>query len=123
METSIEEMVEYVKEQKALGATAVVLMGGTTNGIGPFDLAGIICKLGDILPIGLYSGMYGSFHYHAYLVENTSLQWLKTGPYQEDLGPLSSPTTNQRFYHRIQRGPETIWEDQTYLFRKTGGDK
>lgn len=47
------------------------------------------------------------------------LDYLKIGPYREDLGPLSSPATNQRFYKIIHTPiPSTLLVDQTHLFWK-----
>ena len=42
------------------------------------------------------------------------LDYLKLGPYDERLGGLDSPTTNQRFF-RIEAG-ELL--NQTYLFQR-----
>lgn len=46
----------------------------------------------------------------------SSFNYLKLGPYVEQLGGLQSPTTNQRFYF-IQNG---TLDDQSMLFRKNG---
>ena len=47
------------------------------------------------------------------------LDYLKTGPYRKNLGPLNSPTTNQRFYKIIHTPvPSILLVDQTHLFWK-----
>lgn len=42
------------------------------------------------------------------------LDYLKVGAYDERLGGLDSPTTNQRFY-QVENG---LLEDRTQLFRR-----
>jgi anaerobic ribonucleoside-triphosphate reductase activating protein len=48
--------------------------------------------------------------------------YLKTGKYIEALGGLSSPTTNQRFFHLRGMGFDSgsyVYVDATYLFHRT----
>lgn len=40
--------------------------------------------------------------------------YVKVGSYREELGPLNSCTTNQRFYKRMEDG---TYEDITYVFQ------
>ena len=103
-----------------------MLLGGTTNDINPDYLRHIIDELSYIAPIGMYSGS-DSEDIHEYFWHNTNLTWLKTGSYQEKLGGLTSPQTNQRFYkkniHICQDrfgDVHTIYEkeDLTHLFRE-----
>lgn len=43
--------------------------------------------------------------------------YIKVGPYEEDLGPLTSLTTNQRLYRVVNK---TFLEDITYMFHYKG---
>lgn len=120
----VERMVEHAAER---GADAIVLMGGTTNGIRDDDLITICQTLGNILPIGLYSGRDDEER-DKYIALRGNLHWLKTGSYQEELGGLDSPRTNQRFYELEARfvfdrsgsyiQTDTIFHDLTHLFQK-----
>ena len=117
-------MVEHAAER---GADAIVLMGGTTNGISDDDLITICQTLGSILPVGLYSGRDDEERDKDIALRG-SLHWLKTGSYQEELGGLDSPRTNQRFYELEARfvfdrsgsyiQTDTIFHDLTHLFQK-----
>lgn len=120
----VERMVEHAAER---GADAIVLMGGTTNGISDDDLITICQTLGNILPVGLYSGRDDEERDKDIALRG-SLHWLKTGSYQEELGGLDSLRTNQRFYELEARfvfdrsglyiQTDTIFHDLTHLFQK-----
>lgn len=43
-----------------------------------------------------------------------NLDYVKVGPYISELGPLNSPTTNQRMYKRNENGE---WEDITKQYQ------
>lgn len=65
------------------------------------------------LKIGLYSGRES--------VEDSitnHLDYLKTGPYIEEYGPLNSRTTNQRLYQRVESLIGDDWVDITEKFWK-----
>lgn len=76
----------------------------------------LIPKLKEARKRGLKTALYTGFNSVSNeLKEN--LDYLKVGPYYEELGPLSSPTTNQRLYD-LSTG-----EDITYKFnRKIGAN-
>lgn len=72
-------------------------------------------------------------HYHGHLrtgwysgrthlpppdVLKAALDYVKLGPWLQERGPLSSPTTNQRFY-RVSRANGTL-TDLTHRFRRHG---
>lgn len=117
-------MVEHAAER---GADAIVLMGGTTNGISDDDLITILSTLSCILPVCLYSGSDDAEHDKT-IAQKSGVTWLKTGSYQEERGGLSSPSTNQRFYKLTDRfvadhkgniiKKDTIFHDLTHLFQK-----
>lgn len=122
----MERMAEHAAEQ---GADAIVLMGGTTNGIPVDDLVALLMRLSHILPVCLYSGSDDMVHDFA-IAERAWIQWLKTGSYDEVRGGLTSPTTNQRFYkcdrryhytsEDIYTGSHVEFIDQTHLFQQKG---
>lgn len=120
--------VERMAERAAArGADAIVLMGGTTNGISDDDLVTICRVLGIILPVGLYSGRDDEER-DKDIARRGNLRWLKTGSYREELGGLDSLRTNQRFYELVARftydikdslmQTEVIFRDLTHLFQK-----
>lgn len=94
---------------KHQGITCVLFMGGDNDKCTLIELAKYIRNNYD-LSVGWYSGeseldlsMYGNY-----------FNYIKVGPYIKELGPLNSPTTNQRLYH-ISNG---IITDITYTFWK-----
>lgn len=109
----IEILKALINNQIKLGANAIVIMGGTDNGIEISNLVEAINELSKIAEIGLYSGLEDKARIHKTLKEYTSLKWLKTGPYKYNLGGLNSPNTNQRFYEC----EDGTWVDRTFLFR------
>lgn len=104
-----EEIIKYIKSQR--GATAVVFMGGTTNyDIDPEAfLEKIVKPISKEYAVGLYHGD----HFFTYCRDN--LTWVKTGRYQEHLGGLASPKTNQKMLYKLPNG---TWTDITSFFTK-----
>ena len=51
------------------------------------------------------------------------LDWVKVGHYDQELGGLDSPATNQRFYKVDHKGSEWSLVDKTYLFNDKEKDK
>ena len=46
-------------------------------------------------------------------IDKSYFNYIKIGPYTEELGPLSSPTTNQKMYRVITfMGPDDRWWSQ-----------
>lgn len=99
------------------GITCVCFMGGDSNPADINYLARLIKLLGwSKLKVAWYSG-------RSELPPEIYLPWfdyIKLGPYIEELGPLNKPTTNQRFYKikdiSSEEGSRCIMEDNTYLF-------
>lgn len=92
------------------GITCVCIMGGDIDPSEVDDIAQDIKEYYPGLKVAWYSGRQE-------LSEDINLEWfdyLKLGPYIEELGPLTSKTTNQRFYKVINN--ELI--DITSKFRK-----
>lgn len=61
------------------------------------------------LKVALYSG-------HAEMNSEIAeiVDYYKTGPYIQELGPLNYPTTNQRFFKKMENNK---WIDITYKFQ------
>ena len=102
-----DDIYDLVQQYNGL-ITCVCFMGGDQN---PLDLLycfNIVKQHG--LKICLYSGcdnrlsLYPIAHYCDYL---------KIGHYDEELGGLNNPTTNQKFYSRVN----DTFIDTTYLFQ------
>ena len=98
-----EDLVNLIRKNE--GITCVLFMGEGKDEEHLFHLIDLIHSLnndalfsslvlnGRKLKIGLYTG---SNHVSEFLWEN--LDYIKLGPYIEELGPLNNPTTNQRLY-------------------------
>lgn len=123
---AIEDMEALAENAIDAGANAIVLMGGTTNGIAREHLKMLINNLGGIAPVCLYSGS-DDLEADLELALETNLTWLKTGSYKKELGGLLNPKTNQRFFRKdyfmssvnytdIKCLPEMI--DMTDFFRR-----
>lgn len=49
-------------------------------------------------------------------IDLKNFDYIKLGPYKEELGPLNSPTTNQRLYKVVTSNDTSVLEDITYKF-------
>ena len=93
------------------GITCVCIMGGDANPSKVDDIAQDIKEYYSKLKVAWYSGKQE-------LSKDINLEFfdfIKLGPYIEELGPLNSKTTNQRFYKVNEK--ELI--DITNLFWKS----
>ena len=91
--------------------TCVCFMGGDAAPHEIAALADVVRQKFPVLHTGWYSG-------RARLPEGLrpqSFDYIKLGGWVEELGPLTSPTTNQRLY-RV--GKEGAMQDTTELFRR-----
>ena len=92
------------------GITCVCIMGGDANPGEVDDIAQDIKEYYPKLKVAWYSGKQE-------LSKDINLEFfdfIKLGPYIEELGPLNSKTTNQRFY-KIENNKLI---DITYKFQK-----
>lgn len=92
------------------GITCVCIMGGDVNPSEVDDIAQDIKEYYPKLKVAWYSGKQE-------LSKDINLEFfdfIKLGPYIEELGPLNSKTTNQRFY-KIENNKLI---DITYKFQK-----
>ena len=106
-ELNILSLKELISNNK--GITCVSFMGGDSSP-SKIDALAQWVKINYPIKTAWYSGRQE-------LSKDINLQWfeyIKLGPYIEDLGPLNSKTTNQRFY-KIEEGKLV---DITNLFWK-----
>lgn len=95
---------------KHKGITCVCIMGGDANPSEIDDIAQDIKEYYPKLKVAWYSGKQE-------LSKDINLEFfdfIKLGPYIEELGPLNSKTTNQRFY-KVENNKLI---DITYKFQK-----
>ena len=92
------------------GITCLCFMGGDAAPHEIAALAGVVRKTFPILHTGWYSGRDELPEG----IDTAAFDYIKLGGWVESLGPLTSPTTNQRLY-RI--GPAGAMEDITEQFR------
>lgn len=101
------------------GITCVGLMGGDRNPEEIDDIAQMIKAYYPELKVGWYSGNEEI----SKDINRSNFDFIKVGPYIEELGGLTSKTTNQRMYRVIpdidKRGNRIYnLEDITHLFWK-----
>ena len=103
-------------EQYKTGITCVCFMGGDND---PYDVANLAMHVKNKykdLKTAWYSGkneLPEAFH-------SETFDYIKTGRYEEKLGPLNSLTTNQRMVKRLADGRV---KDITERFQKTEREK
>lgn len=97
------------------GITCVCFMGGDADPAYINKCAEII-KEGEIpVKIAWYSGRQEL----AKEVNLNNFNFIKLGPYVKEKGPLTEPTTNQRFYRVVHTEvPSVILVDETHRFWK-----
>ena len=101
---------------KNKGITCVCIMGGDSNPSEVDDIAQDIKEYYPNLKVAWYSGRQDL----SKAIDLRNFDYLKLGPYIEELGPLNSKTTNQKFYKvHIEQAGDNYWEsleDITYRF-------
>ena len=102
---SIKELISNNK-----GITCICFMGGDSNPLEVDALAQWV-KINYSIKIAWYSGRQEL----SKDINLNNFNFIKLGPYIEDLGPLNSKTTNQRFY-KIEKNKLV---DITNLFWKS----
>ena len=126
---SLVDVVERVKREvkNYPEITAILLMGGDTNGLSKEEYYDLVAALRDILPVGIYSGSDSDT-----LLDDMkhfdNVLWLKTGSYRELFGGLECVRTNQHFYKKdfnilfdnscVYMGRIPFWNDITAEFQK-----
>jgi anaerobic ribonucleoside-triphosphate reductase activating protein len=106
IELTKEVLIDLINEHKIDDKyliTCVLFMGGDQHEE-LSNLLDVVCDCG--LKTALYSGndyIYGDLINY--------LDYLKLGKYIEELGSLTSETTNQRLYNIINYGSDFYWEE------------
>ena len=102
---SIKELINNNK-----GVTCICFMGGDSNPLEVDSLAHFI-KIYFPIKVAWYSGRQEL----SKDIDLENFDFVKLGPYIEELGPLNSKTTNQRFY-KVEEGKliditNLFWKD------------
>lgn len=95
------------------GITCVAFMGGDAD-------PNMVNKLAqEVKRVGFKTAWYSGRQELSDKVDLWNFDYIKVGPYNEELGPLSSKTTNQKFYKvfHFSNGKSKLM-DWTYKFRK-----
>jgi anaerobic ribonucleoside-triphosphate reductase activating protein len=95
------------------GITCVSFMGGDAD-------PETIDKLAyNVKRIGLKTAWYSGRQELSPKIDLWNFDFIKLGPYNKELGPLNSKTTNQRFYNvvHLSSGKSKMY-DVTYKFQK-----
>ncbi len=95
------------------GITCVAFMGGDSSPEEINELARMVRKTHKELKIAWYSGRQEL----SKDIDLKNFDFIKLGPYIEDLGPLNSKSTNQRFY-KVQHNHDEFLDDITFKFWK-----
>ena len=104
------ELVDYYGRT----ITCVGLMGGDAEPLEVLRLLAMLRRERPHLRTGWYSGRQ---ELPKGFVDYPAPDYVKLGPWRQELGPLSSPTTNQRMYRYNADGTH---EDITTLFQVKG---
>lgn len=106
--TETGELQELIESNE--GITCICFMGGDSNPSLINKCGWLIKKLYFKLKVAWYSGRQEL----SKDIDLKNFDYIKLGPYIEELGPLNSKTTNQRFY-RVE-GDKLV--DETFKFWK-----
>lgn len=116
-ELTFEVLDSLIKKNE--GITCVAFMGGDAEPATVNDLALYVKESYPDIKTAWYSGRQELSKH----IEIKNFDAIKLGPYIEELGPLNSKTTNQKFYEVIQVADEGgkmdyKFNDITYKFWK-----
>lgn len=106
-----QDTVECMLRQYGNDITCISIMGGDADPTEVEHIAHCIKQKNKAMRVAWYSGrtrVPGN-------VDRNAFDYIKTGPYLSHLGPLKSPTTNQRLYKKVANG---CFEDITSRFWK-----
>ena len=101
--------VDAFVERLSADITSIAFMGGDADPKGVNMLAQYVHEEYPKLKVAWYTGRIRV----PAIVNKADFDYIKVGPYIRHLGPLKSPTTNQRLYCRQDDG---TFEDITYRF-------
>jgi anaerobic ribonucleoside-triphosphate reductase activating protein len=98
-------------DQYGRSITCIAFMGGDCDPKGVNMLAQYIHEEHPEFKVAWYSGRLRVPSF----INKTDFDYIKVGPFIRHLGPLNKPTTNQRFYRKLDNG---TFEDITSRFWK-----
>jgi len=98
-------------DQYGRNITCIAFMGGDCDPKGVNILAQYIHEEHPEFKVAWYSGRLRVPSF----INKTDFDYIKVGPFIRHLGPLNKPTTNQRFYRKLDNG---TFEDITSRFWK-----
>lgn len=107
-----DNLISLIHKNK--GITCVVFMGGDADPLSVNAYASIIKEQFPNLKVAWYSGRQE-------LSKDINLKWfdfIKLGPYIEELGPLNNPNTNQVMYKILYQNDTSVMVDITNKFWK-----
>lgn len=105
-------LTRLIEENK--GITCVAFLGGDSNIDELNNLINYIRNNYPSLKICWYTGFDDQIIFNRYPKMINKLDFVKTGEYKEELGPLNSRTTNQKFFKQISSG---MFSDITNIFQ------
>lgn len=108
---TFEELSSLIQKNK--GVSCVLFMGGDREPQYIKELAEKVHNTFN-LKVACYFGSNTTFG-----IED-ALNYIKIGPFIKALGPLDSPTTNQRLYKIIHQENNIVLKDITSMFWKSG---
>ena len=106
------QAIDDFVEEYGQDITCIAFMGGDGDPVGVNLLAQYIHEEHPEFRVAWYSGRLRI----PAQVKKTDFDYIKIGPYIRHLGPLKSPTTNQRLYRQSADG---TFEDITRRFWRT----
>lgn len=109
------ELMSLIRQNT--GISCVCFMGGSRE---PNELSRLtkLIKEDTDLKVAWYSGDNFDVNDPNATVDIKYFDYIKLGPYIEELGPLTSKTTNQRMYKNTGLSDQLIgWEDITHKFQ------
>ena len=105
------DAIDALVESDGSDITCIAFMGGDADPVGVNMLAQYVHEEYPELKVAWYSGRLRI----PSIVHKSDFDYIKVGPYIKHLGPLNSPTTNQRMYRQNKDG---TFDDITSRFYK-----
>lgn len=111
-ELNVNSLHKLISDNK--GITCVAFMGGDADPLSVNAYASIIKEQFPNLKVAWYSGRQEL----SKDIELSNFDYIKLGPYIEELGPLNNETTNQRMYKVVEQDDNYELVDITNKFWK-----
>jgi anaerobic ribonucleoside-triphosphate reductase activating protein len=113
-----EAVIDKIYDKYRKGIDGILFMGDSRNRNNILELAKYIRSKYSFYKIGWYSG-FESLPFGWGQSRISNFDYIKLGPYKQELGALNSKTTNQKFY-KLQKNESGKIEmiDRTHCFRR-----